>query len=69
MLSSLVPAEHIATQCTYFEKSAARNWLVAMHQDLSIPVAERATHPTLLGWSEKEGTLYVQPPTELLEQL
>jgi ectoine hydroxylase-related dioxygenase (phytanoyl-CoA dioxygenase family) len=28
----------IAIQCTLFEKSAARNWLVAPHQDLSFPV-------------------------------
>jgi ectoine hydroxylase-related dioxygenase (phytanoyl-CoA dioxygenase family) len=29
----------VAIQCTLFEKSAARNWLVAPHQDLSSPVA------------------------------
>jgi ectoine hydroxylase-related dioxygenase (phytanoyl-CoA dioxygenase family) len=29
----------IAVQCTLFEKSTARNWLVIAHQDLSLPVA------------------------------
>jgi ectoine hydroxylase-related dioxygenase (phytanoyl-CoA dioxygenase family) len=68
-ISKLLPEEFVATQCTYFEKSASRNWLVPVHQDLSIPVAERVPHPALRGWSEKEGSLYVQAPTEILQQL
>lgn len=69
LLSALVPANHVAVQCTYFEKSSERNWLVPVHQDLSIPVAERSDDPGLSGWSEKEGVLFVQPPVDLLEQL
>ncbi|MBA4015698.1 MAG: phytanoyl-CoA dioxygenase [Pirellula sp.] len=69
LLSELVPADYAAVQCTYFEKSAERNWLVPVHQDLSIPVAQRVEHPALGGWSEKEGSLFVQPPVETLEQL
>src|SRR5690242_2154679 len=68
-LSQLVPVEFAAVQCTYFEKSASRNWLVPLHQDLSIPVATRVEHSSLRGWSEKEGSLFVQAPVELLEQL
>lgn len=68
-LSPLIPSDFVATQCTYFEKSQSRNWLVPMHQDLSIPVGGRVEHESLGGWSEKEGTLYVQPPVELLQQL
>lgn len=67
--SGLLDAAHVAVQCTYFEKSASRNWLVPIHQDLSIPVAQRVAEPTLSGWSEKEGSLYVQAPVALLEQL
>lgn len=59
----------VAVQCTYFEKSAARNWLVPLHQDLSIPVAHRIDHPGLGPWSEKEGALFVQAPPALLQQL
>jgi hypothetical protein len=69
LLAPLVPADFAAVQCTYFEKSASRNWLVPVHQDLSIPVAARVAHAGLGGWSEKEGSLYVQPPVELLQQL
>lgn len=68
-LAPLVPADFAAVQCTFFEKSTARNWLVPVHQDLSIPVAIRVEHAGLSGWSEKEGSLYVQPPAELLRQL
>lgn len=69
VLQSLIPADHVVVQCTYFEKSGERNWLVALHQDLSIPVARRVSAPELRGWSEKEGTVFVQPPREVLEQL
>lgn len=68
-VGALIPAEHVAVQCTYFEKSVGRNWLVPIHQDLSIPVRERVEHPALRGWADKEGTLFVQPPAELLETL
>lgn len=59
----------VAVQCTLFEKSPERNWLVALHQDLSIPVHDRVEHPELRAWSVKEGQHFVQPPAELLEQL
>jgi ectoine hydroxylase-related dioxygenase (phytanoyl-CoA dioxygenase family) len=68
-IGTLIPASHVAVQCTYFEKSTDNNWLVPIHQDLSIPVRERVEHPALRGWSEKEGALFVQPPTNLLETL
>ena len=68
-MSGILPADYVVVQCTYFEKSADRNWLVPVHQDLSIPVAEKVEDPILCGWSEKEGALHVQPPVETLEQL
>lgn len=54
-IAGLLPEDAVAVQCTYFEKSLSRNWLVPIHQDLSIPVAARVEHPALRGWSEKEG--------------
>ena len=68
-LASCLPSDYVAFQCTYFSKSSSCNWLVPIHQDLSIPVAERVDDPELRGWSEKEGSLFVQPPAELLERL
>jgi hypothetical protein len=68
-LGALLPGTGVAVQCTLFDKSPGRNWLVAMHQDLSIPVSARVAHPSLGVWSVKEGQTFVQPPHELLAQL
>ncbi|MCX5660605.1 MAG: phytanoyl-CoA dioxygenase family protein [Planctomycetota bacterium] len=68
-IAARLPPDPACVQCTYFEKSPARNWLVPLHQDLSIPVAARVDHPAIRGWSEKEGLLYAQPPAEVLEEL
>ncbi len=59
----------VAIQCTYFEKSTDQNWLVPIHQDLSIPVQEKTDAPELTGWSEKDGIVFVQPPDNLLQQI
>jgi hypothetical protein len=68
-IAELLPFNHVAVQCTLFEKTIDRNWLVPLHQDLSIPVREHCENIHLSGWSYKEGTLYVQPPIEVLEKL
>jgi hypothetical protein len=68
-IRSLLPRNAVAVQCTLFGKSPTKNWLVALHQDLSIPVRDRVDGPECSGWSEKEGQLYVQPPVSVLERL
>jgi ectoine hydroxylase-related dioxygenase (phytanoyl-CoA dioxygenase family) len=68
-IRSLLPRNAVAVQCTMFDKSPTKNWLVSLHQDLSIPVKNRVDSPECSGWSEKEGQLYVQPPVSVLEQL
>lgn len=68
-VQAALPSRARAVQCTVFEKSAARNWLVPLHQDLSIPVRDRVDHPALSGWSEKEGVVFVHAPDNVLEQL
>lgn len=68
-LRSLLADGAVAIQCIYFQKSTDRNWLVPFHQDLSMPVAARVDHPSLTGWSEKEGNLHVQAPVELLARM
>jgi hypothetical protein len=39
-----LPPTHVAVQCTSFEKSIDRNWLVPVHQDLAIPVVVAGSH-------------------------
>ena len=42
---------------------------MALHQDLSIPVARRVESAECSGWSVKEGQVYVQPPTSVIDHL
>ncbi|HEY8880785.1 MAG TPA: phytanoyl-CoA dioxygenase family protein [Roseateles sp.] len=69
LIGPLLPCDAVAVQCTYFEKSSSRNWLVPVHQDLSIPVAARVVARGWRGWSTKEGSLFGQPPVEVLESM
>ena len=64
-----LPVDSLAIQCTLFIKSPEKNWLVSLHQDLSVPVAERVDSVLYSGWSEKEGQLFVQPPVSFLERM
>jgi hypothetical protein len=68
-LRDSLPDDPIAVQCILFVKSSEKNWLVPLHQDLSIPVAERVNSLHCSGWSEKEGRLFVQPPVSFLERM
>jgi hypothetical protein len=68
-IAALLGDSRTAIQCTYFAKVSSRNWLVALHQDLSIPVAARAADAPCKAWSEKEGTWFCQPPADFLAQL
>ncbi len=62
----LLADDAVAIQCSLFRKTRARNWRVALHQDLAVPVAESVDDPALSGWSEKEGGLFVQAPADML---
>ena len=68
-LATIIGPNMAAVQCTSFEKSADRNWLVPLHQDLSIPVAARVDDPALSGWSLKEGIQFVRAPADVLSGL
>ncbi len=64
-----LPRDAVAVQCTLFDKSEERNWRVAIHQDLSVPVRERVDSDACYGWSRKDGMVFVQPPLSVLEGL
>jgi len=59
----------VAVQCTLFDKTPEKNWLVSLHQDLSIPVRVRIESERCGAWSQKEGQWFVQPPDEVLNRL
>ena len=68
-IAASLPCDAVAVQCTYFEKSKDQNWLVPIHQDLSIPVKRKVDEPALTGWSEKEGSIFVHAPQLILRDL
>lgn len=65
-LRDFLPKNYGAIQCTYFEKSQETNWLVALHQDLSVPVANKFDHPDFQRYSNKGRHLYLQAPDYIL---
>ncbi len=69
VVQSVLSASAFAFKATLFDKRADANWLVAWHQDLSIPVSGRIQDPDWRAWSMKEGVQYVQPPRDVLARL
>jgi ectoine hydroxylase-related dioxygenase (phytanoyl-CoA dioxygenase family) len=67
VLATVLPRDARAIQCTYFDKSPARNWSVGPHQDLSVPLDDDDAHtqPRL----RKDGQWFTQPPVATLESL
>ena len=68
-IASSLPPSAVAIQCTYFEKSISKNWLVAIHRDLSVPVKARIDSADWTAWSEKEGVLFAHPPESVLQSV
>jgi hypothetical protein len=64
-----VLGNRVAVQCTYFDKRSDANWLVTIHQDLSIPLKEFVEAETLTGWTRKQGRIFVQAPVVVLEEM
>ncbi len=68
-IQDVLPADAVTTQCTYFHKSESKNWLVALHRDLSIPVKAYIDSNEWNAWSEKEGVLFAHPPEVVLKSV
>jgi hypothetical protein len=68
-ISPCLPVNARAVQCTLFAKSLGTNWLVPLHQDVSIPMASRVDSLMYSRWSCKEGELFAHAPAALLQQL
>jgi ectoine hydroxylase-related dioxygenase (phytanoyl-CoA dioxygenase family) len=59
----------IPYKATLFDKSPARNWLVAWHQDTALPLCERREVPEWGPWSTKAGVTYALAPASALAQV
>jgi ectoine hydroxylase-related dioxygenase (phytanoyl-CoA dioxygenase family) len=51
----------------FFDKTPEANWKVPWHQDLTIAVRQRKEAVGFNCWTQKAGTIHVQPPTSVME--
>ena len=65
----LISGDHQLVRSILFNKTAEQNWPVPWHQDLSICVTEKTLLDGYGPWSEKDGQIHVQPPTDLLSEM
>jgi ectoine hydroxylase-related dioxygenase (phytanoyl-CoA dioxygenase family) len=56
-------------RATFFDKTAASNWRVPWHQDLTITVADQIETEGFGPWSVKDDVIHVQPPAQILENM
>lgn len=52
-----------------FDKTPEANWVVAWHQDTTIPVRTRIDVAGFSSWSEKDGVPNARPPSKVLESM
>jgi phytanoyl-CoA dioxygenase PhyH len=67
--SGFVGPAPIAFRATLFDKSGARNWLIAWHQDTALPVRDRVDAPGWGPWSIKDGIQYGHAPADALSRI
>lgn len=53
----------------FFDKTVEKNWLVTWHQDKTVAVTGEFSKQGWGAWSYKDGTLHVQPPLEVLNEM
>src|SRR4051812_47966947 len=68
-LRELVGPSAFAVRGILFDKTAASNWKVPWHQDLTITVRSRIEVPGFSNWSMKAGVCHVQAPVCVLERM
>jgi hypothetical protein len=56
-------------QSLFLDKPSDANWSAPWHQDLTIPVREQKFISRFQNWRQKNETWFVQPPSEILEQM
>ena len=69
LVRPFLPEEPRAVRAIYFDKSAAANWLVPWHQDLTLALRQRADVKGFGPWSVKDGIPHAQPPVDCLRRM
>ncbi len=65
----ILPTGAVLVRAILFNKTAESNWYVTWHQDKTVAVSQQFEAPDWRAWSVKEGSLHVQPPLSVLEQM
>lgn len=68
-LWSVVGRDLVAVKATMFDNTSSSNWRVQWHQDRAVAIKERLDVSGYGPWSMKSGTLHVEPPARVLEQM
>lgn len=68
-LHDLLPKNVFPVRSILFDKTSTENWPVTWHQDLTITVEEKIEVEGYGPWSNKQGSIHVQPPESLLRQM
>lgn len=67
--SGLTSGDARPVRAVMFDKSPTSNWVVAWHQDRTIPVLRHVDVPGFGPWSTKAGIPHVAPPFECLSRM
>jgi len=66
LLETVLGPKCFAVRGIFFNKTNESNWKVVWHQDVTIAVRERKDVEEFGPWSQKDGVLHVQPPSQVL---
>lgn len=64
-----LPAGASLVRAILFNKSPESNWYVTWHQDKTVSVSKQFDAVGWRAWSVKDGSLHVQPPLEVLDEM
>jgi ectoine hydroxylase-related dioxygenase (phytanoyl-CoA dioxygenase family) len=67
--ASLLGGNPHFVRALFFDKTPARNWFVAWHQDRTVSLNKRVEMPGWGPWTRKDGVYHAQPPLAVLEHM
>jgi ectoine hydroxylase-related dioxygenase (phytanoyl-CoA dioxygenase family) len=69
LAAEVLGSEPVPFGATLFDKSSNANWLVAWHQDRTLPLVERRETAGWGPWSQKDGVVYANAPATALAKV
>lgn len=69
VIESILGERAKVVRAIYFDKTAAANWKVPWHQDLTIAVREKIETKGFSAWTIKSHIQHVQPPIDIIKNM